>query len=285
MGVCCTNSFQNEFDSTLTAKSEDEIEFLPYSSIADSHLECLEKDNNLLRYITLVEYLNLLSYYTPETAEIPFERPYKLLFSYQDRFLSNTFNEELFQSFINNTILKGRDLGETEITFKEIYMHLFKELQLKLNEHYGDENKKLTKRDLICLGLLFCKTNNISKIKLLFDLFKNEYEEFEQSDELDEFLLCSFLISSHCLISTKYKLSQINPMITGFPLEDLNNIFQIADLKKCEKLLNYFNFYFFDKNVLTWMQFKKKFEEKKNGFGWIFSTKGIREKLQGINQN
>jgi hypothetical protein len=74
-------------------------------------------------------------------------------------------------------------------------------------------------------------------------------------------------------------------MITGFALEDLNNIFQIADLKKSEKLLNYFNFYFFDKNVLTWIQFKKKFEDKKNGFGWIFSTKGIREKLQEINQN
>jgi hypothetical protein len=285
MGVCCTNLFQNELNSTLIAKSEDEIEFLPYSSIADSHLEFLEKDNNLLRYITLVEYLNLLSNYTPETAEIPFEGPYKLLFSYKDKFLSNTFNEELFQSFINNTILKGRDLGETEITFKEIYIQLFKELKLKLIEHYGDENKKITKRDLICLGLLFCKTNNISKIKLLFDLFKNEYEEFEQSDELDEFLLCSFLISSHCLISAKYKLSQINPMITGFALEDLNNIFQIADLKKSEKLLNYFNFYFFDKNALTWIQFKKKFEDKKNGFGWIFSTKGIREKLQEINQN
>ena len=285
MGACCTNLLNIEFQSTLNAKNEEEIEFPPYSSIADSHLECLEKDYNLLRYITLVEYINLLSFYTLETTDIPLESPYKILFSYKDDFLCHSFNEELFENFIANIILKNRELGETEVTFKEIYIELFKELNLKLREFFNDVNKKITKRDLIGLGILFCKTNNISKMKILFDVFKNENEEFVQSEELDEFLICCFLISYHCLISTKKKLSQINPMITEFTLEDLNAVLKYIDVKLCQKLLNNFNFYFFDKDAFTWIQFKKKFEDKRNGFGWIFSTKGIRQKLPEINQN
>ena len=284
MGNCCSIFHKIEFQSTLLAQNEEEIDFPSYSSISDSHLECLEKDNNILRYITLIEYLNLLSYFTLDTATVPFEGTYKISFSSKDEFLSKTFYEELFQSFIENSILKDREKGETEITFKEICMELFKSLKLKLTQHFGDKSKKITKRDLICLGTLFCKTSNISKIKILFDIFKNEKEEFSKSEELDEFLLCSFLISSYCLISAKKKLSSINPMIAELSLEDLKSMLQYAELKDCQNLVNYFNFYFFDKNSFTWEEFKHKFEGKEDGFGWIFSSKGIRQKLQENNK-
>ena len=284
MGSCCSNFFKIDLQSTLLAKNEEEIEFPEYSSISDTHLESLEKDNNILKYITLVEYLNLLSYFTLDTATIPFEGPYKISFSYKDEFLSKTFYEELFQSFIENSILKDREIGEMEVTFKEIFIELYKSLKLKLTQHYGDKSKKITKRDLICLGTLFCKASNISKIKILFDIFKNEKEEFSKSEELNEFLLCSFLISSYCLISAKKKLSSINPMITELSLEDLKSMLQYAELKDCQNLVNFFNFNFFDKNDFTWDEFKKKFEDKENGFGWIFSSKGIRQKLQENNQ-
>jgi len=285
MGNCCSNYSKIEFQSTLIANNEDEIEFPSYSSLSDDHLECLEKENNILRYITLVEYMNLLSYFNLDTATIPFEGPYKLVFSPKDKFLTNIFYEELFQSFIENTILRDRELGELEITFKEIFLELFKSLKLKLTQHYGNKNINITKRDLICLGTLFCKSSNIGKIKILFDIFKNEKEQFIQSEELNKFLLCNFLISSYCLISAKNKLSQINPMITEFPLEDLKSLLQYAELKDCEKLVKSFNFDFFDKNAYTWKDFKKKFEGKEEGFGWIFSTKGIRQKLEQNNEN
>ena len=281
MGNCFVNCKNTENESTLMAKNEEEIQFSQYSSLSDSQLEILEKDNNLFRYITLVEYINLLSYYTLETANIPFDGPYKITFSYKDEFLSQYFYEELFQNFIENTILKNRELGEQEITFKEMCLELFKSLKTKLKENYG-EDKKVTKRDLICLGILFCKTNNINKIKIFFDLFKNEKEIFIQSNELNEYLLSSFLISSFCLISAKKKLSQTNPTIPEFSLEEIQSLLQNANLEDCINLVNYFNKNFFNKNIFyRWDQFKQKFEDE-NGFGWIFSSKGIRQKLQEI---
>lgn len=281
MGNCFVNCKNTENESTLMAKNEEEIQFSQYSSLSDSQLEILEKDNNLFRYITLVEYINLLSYYTLETANIPFDGPYKITFSYKDEFLSQYFYEELFQNFIENTILKNRELGEQETTFKEMCLELFKSLKTKLKENYG-EDKKVTKRDLICLGILFCKTNNINKIKIFFDLFKNEKEIFIQSNELNEYLLSSFLISSFCLISAKKKLSQTNPTIPEFSLEEIQSLLQNANLEDCINLVNYFNKNFFNKNIFyRWDQFIQKFEDE-NGFGWIFSSKGIRQKLQEI---
>ena len=279
MGNCFVNCNNIEEESTLIAKIEEKIEFPQYSSISDRHLEILEKDNNLLRYITLVEYINLLSHYTLETANIPFDGPYKITFSYRDEFLSQCFYEELFQSFIENTILKNRELGEEETTFKEMCLELFSPLKTKLKEYYGEE-KKITKRDLICLGTLYCKTNGINKIKIFFDIFKNEKEIFIQSNELNEFLLSSFLISSFCLISAKKKLSQVNPTIPEFTLEELESLLQYENLEDCIRLVNYFNKNFFKKNSFyRWDQFKQKFEGE-NGFGWIFSPQGIRQKLQ-----
>lgn len=280
MGNCIVNCKKSENESTLLAQTEEEIEFPQYSSISDNHLECLEKENNLFRYISLVEYINLLSYYTYETATIPFEGPYKINFSYKDEFLSNFFNEELFQSFIQNTILKNREIGEEESTFMEMCAELFKSLKLKLKQYSGEEDKEVTKRDLLCLGTLFCKTNNINKIRLLFDIFKNKKELFVSSYELNEFLICSFLVSSYCLIITKKNLSQTNPTIPEYSIEDLKSLLEFSELKDCQNLVKIFNINFFlNKNGFTWDEFLLKFKGSE-GFGWIFSTKGIRQKLQ-----
>ena len=284
MGNCTVNCNKVENESDLLAQIEEDIQFPQYSSISDNHLECLEKQNNVLRYISLVEYINLLSYFTLETATIPFEGPYKINFSYKDEFLSNVINEEFFQSFIENTILRNREIGEEESTFKEMCTEIFNSLLLQLKQNSGDENKDITKRDLICLGTLFCKTNNINKIKLFFDLFKNEKEIFIPSENLNEFLICSFLISSYCLINAKKKLCQINPTIPEMSLEDLKTLLSNSELKDCQNLVKIFNInFFFNKKAFTWKEFKAKFIGN-YGFGWIFSTKGIRQKLQE-NQN
>ena len=51
--------------------------------------------------------------------------------------------------------------------------------------------------------------------------------------------------------------------------------------KHVGNLLKYFNEKFFDKESFTWEEFKKKFEkDNSNSFAWIFSTKGIRSKLE-----
>lgn len=282
MGNCLIICNRVDNEDNLVTESEEDIELPSYNSTSDKHLECLEKDNNLLRYLTLIEYLNLLSYFTSETATIPYDGPYKLNFSSNDNFLSTFFYEELFQSFLENTILKNRELREEETIFKEMFMELFKSLKLKFKQNYKDENKNITKRDLICLGILFCKASNIKKIKLFFDIFKNEKEQFVPSEELEEYLLSSFLISSYCLISARKRLSQTNPTIPEFSFNELKILLENSQLEDCQSLVKYFNHnFFFHKKTFSWNEFKQKFKGD-NNFGWIFSTKGIRKKLEEI---
>ena len=276
---CLCTEIENE--STLIANNDnEEIEFPEYSSSSDAYLNCLEKDNNLFRYITLVEYINLLSYFNLDTANLPYDGPFRINFSYKEEFLSETFNEELFNCFLEKTILKNREIGEEESTFKEIFDELFSSLNLKLKQYYEDENKEVTKRDLICLGMLFCKTYNINKIKILFDIFKNQKDQFAKSEELNEFLISCFLISSYCLINAKKKISQINPIIPELTIEELKSLPDYEQMQDCLNLVIYFNKNFFNRNgFLRWEDFKQRFIGE-NNFGWIFSTKGIRQKMQ-----
>lgn len=278
---CLASCNEMESESTLIANNDnEEIEFPLYSSNSDIYLQCLEKDNNLFRYITLVEYINLLSYFNRDTANLPFEGPFKINFSYKEEFLSETFNTELFNYFIEKTILKNREIGEEESTFKEICDELFTSLNLKLKEYYEDENKEVSKRDLICFGILFCKTYNINKIKILFDIFKNQKDQFAKSEELNEFLISCFLISSYCLINAKKKLSQTNPIIPEFSIEELKSLPDYEQAQDCLNLVMYFNKNFFNRNgFLRWEDFKQRFIGE-NSFGWIFSPKGIRQKMQ-----
>lgn len=65
--------------------------------------------------------------------------------------------------------------------------------------------------------------------------------------------------------------------------EDLVKLINVAELKDCENLVKVFNDSFFTKETFNWEEFKGKFEDLENGFGWIFSSKGIRRKLEENN--
>ncbi len=276
---CFYNCNNNINDPTLITENEKEIEFPVYSSKNDKYLEFLEKDINFLKNITLVEFINLLSYYNNETINKSFDGPYKINFTCKDKFLSEEINKELFKIFLEKIFLKNRQLGEEETTFIEMCVELFNSLELKLKEYYKDKNRKITKRNLLCFGTLFCKTNNISKIKFLFNIFKDDNEQIMKSEQFNEFLMCTFLISSYCIINTTKILSQINPMIPVLSFADLEILVQNSQLEDCHNLLKYFNDNFFLRRPFTWEQFKQKFEGN-NGFGWILSTNGIRQKLE-----
>ena len=76
--------------------------------------------------------------------------------------------------------------------------------------------------------------------------------------------------------------------LQGLPKIEKNLAFNLLNecglaQKNCENLLNYFNQKFFDKESFTWDEFKNKFGYNDNSFSWIFSTKGIRSKLEDKN--
>ena len=272
--------------------NEKEIKFLDYKSTYNDLLDVVDRRYNFFTYISLIEYMNLLESFSIETSTSPFEGKMRNDFSSKDQFLTQTLNVDEFHSFIENKLLKISSLTDTieknteQISiFKDAFLEIFNSLLLKLKQNYTDkEFDSISKRDLITIGLLFCDSNNIDKIKVFFDIFKNEEGKFVPTPELDEFLLCSFLISSYCMISARKKVTNENLQIPALEKEDLLKMVKVSELKDSQNLLKIFNENFFkSNNNYNWEEFKNLFSNKNTGFGWIFSSNGIRQKLEENN--
>ena len=284
------------------APEEKEIKIKDYSSEKDKNLEIFETKLNFFNFVQLVEYVNLLEEFTMETSTIITDEPMRINFNNKDTFLDQPMSLEEFQSFIENKIFNLEDINEilanneknAEI-FKKICTEIYKALELKLNESY------INKRNLIAIGILFCNCENIEKIKLIFDIFKKEKEnenekgkeninknenekenenenekEIYKDDKLDTFLLTLFLLSSYCLISARQNIIYPELGIEKISEEDII----MLELEDCQNLVKLFNESFFKSESYNWAQFRKKFEDEDNGFGWIISSKGIRRKLE-----
>ena len=287
--TCCKR--YSEDTSSVFAPGEQEIYFKQYESRSDPYFALIEGKYNLLINVQLLEYINLLESFSLQTATLHHDGKYRSNFSSKDEFLSTIVHQEEFQSFIENKLLTIPDIlemfGEDEeyiSIFRDCFIKIFSALNVKLNSYYKtNKENKITKRSLIGFGLLFCRGQNISKVKLFFDLFKDENENFVKSDNLNDYLMTIFFISSYCLLHVR---SYTNMPLKNLPKID-NNLAQnllngngLAQ-KYCENLLKYFNDNFFDKESFSWDEFKTKFDyNQNNSFSWIFTTKGIRSKLE-----
>ena len=292
-----------EPDDNLTEliPGEQEINLPNYSSTSDKYFSLVENKYNLIKNIQLFEYMNLLEHYSIETATIKFEGKYRYDFSSKDPFLDSIMHQIEFQSFIENKLLTVNSIAEihgediqTISLFKECLMKIFSALNLRLNNFYKNKNKNeenIKKLNLIALGMLYCRGKNINKIKLFFDLFKNDNNMFIKSEKLDDYLISAFFIASYCLVSVR---AFIDNEEKGLPKID-NKLMVILlnekglSQKYCENLLKFFNENFFgEKQELNWDEFKNKFicneeNDDNKSFGWLFSTEGIRSKLEDKN--
>ena len=271
--------------------NEKEITFLDYKSTNNDILEIIDRTYNFFTFIPLIDFMNLLEFFTSQTSTSDFEGKMRTNFSSKDEFLTQTLAVEEFQNFIEEKILKASGPKNTEENkeqisiFKQAFVEIYNSLLLKLRQNYPDKQfESISKRDLITIGLLYCDSNNIDKIKVFFDIFKDENEEFTSTLELNEFLMCLFLIPSYCMISARKKASNNNSQIPEISKEDLIKMLKISELKDSQNLLQIFNANFFQKKAnLTWDEFKALFENKNTGYGWIFSSNGIRKKLEENN--
>ena len=286
---CCEKKTERQNDF---CPNEKEIKFLDYKSTYGDLLEIIDRTYNFFTYIPLIEFMNLLEFCTGETSTMEFQGKFRNNFSSKDEFLSQNMALEDFQSFIENKILKTSALNdileknnEQISIFKEAFIEIFRSLLLKLGQNYPERQfETISKRDLVSIGLLFCDSNNIDKIKVFFDIFKNENEEFVSTPELNEFLMCLFLIPSYCMISARKKANNQHPDVPELKKDELLNMLKISELKDSQNLLQVFNNNFFQtKTNYTWDEFKTLFEDKSTGFGWIFSSNGIRKKLEENN--
>jgi len=284
LDICCEKKqVKNSFQS-LAPSNEPDISLQKYTSPNDSSYEDIETKYNVLTYIKLIDYMNLLENFTLETATVQFPGELKTQFSRKDAFLSQEINVDEFQSFIENKLYKINEIkdlrGNNEEMmniFKQIAKNIFEGLQLKLRQNFKDDSFNMTKKNLIPLGVIFCESNVIGKVKLIFDLFKNEENKFTKSDELNLYLLSSFLTCSYCIINARQKYSKMNN-------DDLLKCLRVSELKDSQHLVKVFNEKFFDKKEeLTWEEFKEKFNKKDEGFQWLLSSKGTRKLLEENN--
>ena len=273
------------------APEEKEIKIKDYSSPNDEPLAIIESQQNFFNFVQLVEYINLLDQFSIESSTVKSQQPMKIKFSSKDEFLQKEISLEEFQSFIENKIFNLEELYEitgnnekSASIFKQMCIEIYKALELKLRQHCNDNSPVIIKKaNLIPIGILFCASNNVEKIKLVFDIFKNDDEEICKSDNLNEYLLSLFLTGSYCLISARNKVGNTNEEVEQLPKEDLLKLINVSELKDCENLVNVFNNNFFTKEKYNWDDFKGKFEDLENGFGWLFSSKGIRRQLEQNN--
>ena len=86
------------------------------------------------------------------------------------------------------------------------------------------------------------------------------------------------------MVSARKKASNDNSEIPSLNKEDLVKMLKVSELKDSQNLIKVFNESFFQKKLYyTWDEFKTLFENKNTGFGWIFSSNGIRKKLEENN--
>ena len=286
---CCSSKGGEAFNAL--APDEKEIDFKYYKSINDKYILKLETNQNIFTFITLIEFINMLENFSPETATLPFEEPLKSKFSSKDEFLYKNMSIDEFQSFIENKIMKSKDVYEIigkEQDLKEISLdgmrEVYNSLVKKLNQHYKENNpNRILRRNILGMGILYCLSSNIGKIKILFDIFSSD-DKFTKSEELDDFLLTLFILSSYAIIAARIKVAKSSNKFKPLSNDELREAIGTSELADCENLLQFFNQNFFDKEDFTYEEFKDKFNDQNNGFGWIFIPQGIRLMLEKHNK-
>ena len=286
--LCCQKKLSKKELYSIAPTREKEILRIKYKSNYDFLFEELEHKYNILGHIQLIDYVNLLNNYEPETATLNLTGVMKKDYSHHDYSLSYVMTVDIFQNFIENKLYKTSEIIQLSekkelmlSTFTEVCREIFNSLELKLNQHYEEKrNDRITKKILISLGVLYCKSDVIGKIKLIYDLFKNDKDKFVKSEDFEKYLISSFLICSYCMLSVRKKIIRANKKIPEMKEEDFINCLKVCQLKISQNLLKIFNENFFDKDEFDWNEFKNKFNQKENGFQWILSPKGIRKMLE-----
>lgn len=286
--LCCQKKLSKKELYSFAPTREKEILRIKYKSNYDFLFEELEHKYNILGHIQLIDYVNLLNNYEPETATLNLTGVMKKDYSHHDYSLSYVMTVDIFQNFIENKLYKTSEIIQLSekkelmlSTFTEVCREIFNSLELKLNQHYEEKrNDRITKKILISLGVLYCKSDVIGKIKLIYDLFKDDKDKFVKSEDFEKYLISSFLICSYCMLSVRKKIIRANKKIPEMKEEDFINCLKVCQLKISQNLLKIFNENFFDKDEFDWNEFKNKFNQKENGFQWILSPKGIRKMLE-----
>jgi hypothetical protein len=289
MGKLCSKQVQT---TSSSIESEQEVSICSYKSGGDDALKLQENKFNYLNKINFADFLYSLANYSNENATIEFKYDnVNIDYKITSQEFGEDFSPDVFQSFIENRILKHDNIYNAKIDesliaiFKDNLIQNVTALNLKLKQsHSEDEFQGIRKYHVIPYGLLYCAGANYIKIKALFNLF-SEGGAIKSSQMFNEFLLALFLVASYCSIAARNKLGKYDA-IGQISKEDLKQLLNAAELKDCQNLVVVANKLIFGEDLsgsLTYEQFKEKFKGSNNAISFLLSPAGVRNLLEKNN--
>ena len=298
MGQLCAKKTQS---TSNLIETEKELSLPSYKSDGDKTYELQENKFNLFRKLNFADYLYSLVHFSSENATLAddYDKA-NVNVSMEEPFFCELFSNDIFQSFIENKILKHKAIyqfaGENEkivSIFKEAFLAVNNALGLKLaqaakekGDESADKNSIIKKGDAIAYGLLYCVGANYIKIRALFNLFKKD-DQLKPSDKLDEFLLSLFIISSYGMVSARNKLSKFDE-VGNIEKEKLKELIGTSELKDCQNMVEITKKMLFGQDLsigLSYQNFKDKFEvnDKDNSLAFLLTSSGVRYMIQKNN--
>ena len=294
MGQLCTKKSQDVSSPLLPEKEkEKEVSICSYKSNADETLKLQETKFNYLNKINFADFLYSLANYSNENATVEFKYDdVNIDFKITSPTFSDDFGVDVFQSFIENRILKHDNIYNAKIEesligiFKDNLIQNVTALNLKLKQSHTDDPNftGVKKSNIIPYGLLYCVGANTVKIRAIFNLF-GDNGIIKKSVAFDEFLLSLFLIASYCSISARNKLGKYDTF-GQISKENLKELLNTAELKDCQNLVTVTNKLIFGEDLsvsLTYEQFKEKFKGQENAISFLLSPSGVRSLLEKNN--
>jgi len=291
MGKLCSKQVQT---TSGQIESEQEVSICSYKSGADDALKLQENKFNYLNKINFADFLYALVNYSNENATIEFKYDnVNIDYKITSQEFGEDFSPDVFQSFIENRILKHDNIYNAKIDesllaiFKDNLIQNVTALNLKLKQSHAEDDPNFAgvrKNHIIPYGLLFCAGANYIKIKALFNLF-SEGGVIKSSQMFNEFLLALFLVASYCSIAARNKLGKYDA-IGQISKENLKELLNAAELKDCQNLVGVANKLIFGEDLsgsLTYEQFKDKFKGSDNAISFLLSPSGVRSLLEKNN--
>ena len=298
MGQLCAKKTQS---TSNLIETEKEISLPSYKSDGDKYYESQENKFNFFRKLNFADYLYSLVHFSSENATL--EDNYdkaNVNVSMEEPFFCELFSNDIFQSFIENKILKHKAIYELAGSnekmvsiFKETFLAANNGLGLKLaqsakekGDENADKNSIIKKGDAIAYGLLYCAGANYIKIRALFNLFKKD-DQLKPSDKFDEFLLSIFIISSYGMVSARNKLSKFDE-VGEIEKDKLKELIGTSELKDCQNMVEVTKKMLFGQDLsvgLSYQNFKDKFEvnDKDNSLAFLLTSSGVRYMIQKNN--
>ena len=288
--VCCSTKLKVEDDDI--DKSE-EIEIKTYTSKYDNEFTVLEKKYNYISNITFRDFAYSLNLFSMDNATLQDDYSNKPEeYSKNDSLFKDDITQDYFQSFIENKLFKHPFINnllsdeEGSAICKECYIQIYGALEKKLlaadreNSRKKNNKNRIKKYHILCFGILYGAGLNISKIKLIFDLFKDENGKLKKTDNFEDFLLGLFIIPAYCILYTRKRLGSIYNSIGEFDDSKVKETLENCELKDSMNLTNVTLEKIFgpENKELNYEEWKNLFA--RHSIDYMLTAPGVRANLE-----